>query len=166
MKPFPLFAAVSIAVLATLLMACTPASTEKEPTPSSSQADSISITSAAPVSATLSLQQTLWGWQYTTRQNGAQLVSGAPDRYTLTFREENRLAVVADCNRGGTVYRAQGDLLTFEPIALTKMLCPADSLDRDFLDGLHAVERYRIDDKMLTLQLRQGGEMVFAPMKP
>ncbi|MCL2297987.1 MAG: META domain-containing protein [Proteobacteria bacterium] len=72
----------------------------------------------------------------------------------------------ADCNRGGTVYRIQDDLLTFEPIAMTKVLCPADSLDRNFLDGLRTVERYRIDDKTLTLQLRSGGEMVFAPVQP
>jgi heat shock protein HslJ len=109
----------------------------------------------------------VWGWQYTLLNTQlSTLQNGGPGRYTLTFLEENRLAIVADCNRGGTVYRVQGDLLTFEPIAMTKMLCPADSLDRDFLDGLHAVERYRIDDKALTLQLRQGGEMVFAPLQP
>lgn len=165
MKSFPLLSVVFAAALAALLTACTPATTE--PAPSSSQtgvtADAAPVTNTAiPVPAALPLQQTVWAWQY-TRQSGAQLTSATPTRYTLTFREENRLAVVADCNRGGTVYRIQGDLLTFEPIALTKMMCPADSQDRDFLDGLHAVERYRIDDKTLTLQLRQGGEMVFAP---
>lgn len=76
------------------------------------------------------------------------------------------MSVVADCNRGGSIYRIQGDGLTFEPIAMTKMLCATDSLDRDFLDGLRAVERYRLDDKTLTLQLQQGGEMVFTPVAP
>ncbi|MDR0769899.1 MAG: META domain-containing protein [Burkholderiales bacterium] len=150
-----------VAVLTALLTACTPTVTE----PASPPAQTGTEISAAPVPTVLPLEQTVWGWQY-TQQSGARLAPAAPARYTLTFREEGRLAVTADCNRGGTVYRIQDDRLTLELIALTKMLCPADSLDRDFLDGLHAVERYRIDDKALTLQLRQGGEMVFAPVQP
>ncbi|MDR2016503.1 MAG: META domain-containing protein [Burkholderiales bacterium] len=161
---FPLSTAVPAAALVALLTACTPATSEKEQTPPPPVA-SPSQASAVPAPAALPLQQTVWGWQY-TRQSGAQLASVTPARYTLTFLEEGRLAVTADCNRGGTAYRIQDNQMTFELIAMTKMLCTADSLDRDFLDGLHAVERYRIDDKTLTLQLRQGGEMVFVPVQP
>jgi heat shock protein HslJ len=161
---FSLSTAVSATALVALLAACTPATSEKEQTPLSPEVIP-SQASAAPAPAALPLQQTVWGWQY-TRQSGVQLASVTPARYTLTFLEEGRLAVTADCNRGGTAYRIQDDRMTFELIAMTKMLCPADSLDRDFLNGLHAVERYRINDKTLTLQLQQGAEMVFAPVRP
>ncbi len=160
MKSFDLI--LSAIVLAGLLSACAPASTEKEP---ASPAPVAPPTRAASAPAALPLQQTVWAWQY-TRQSGARLAPATPSRYTLTFREEGRVSVVADCNRGGSIYRIQGDGLTFEPIAMTKMLCATDSLDRDFLDGLRAVERYRLDDKTLTLQLQQGGEMVFTPVAP
>jgi heat shock protein HslJ len=164
MKTFPLSITVSAVALAALLTACTPATSEKEQTPPSPEVIP-SQASAALAPAALPLRQTVWGWQY-TRQSDAQLASVTPARYTLTFLEEGRLAVTADCNRGGTAYRIQDDRMTFDLIAMTKMLCAADSLDRDFLDGLHAVERYRIDDKTLTLQLRQGSEMVFVPVQP
>ncbi|MDR2173926.1 MAG: META domain-containing protein [Burkholderiales bacterium] len=163
MKTFPFFAAM----LAILLTACAPAATEKAPasalTPS--QADSITSAALAPPPVALPLHKTVWTWQY-TRQSGTQLAPVAPAHYTLIFQEENRLSIAADCNRGGTVYRIQDDLLTLDLIAMTKMLCPAGSLDRDFLNGLHAVDRYRIDGRTLTLQLRSGGEMVFTPAQP
>ncbi|MCL2310245.1 MAG: META domain-containing protein [Proteobacteria bacterium] len=151
------FPAVALAVL---LTACTPAAVEETSPPLPSQ-----VGSAVPAPVALPLQQTVWAWQY-TQLNGVRLAPITPLRYTLTFHEENRVAVVADCNRGGTVYRTQGNQLSFDQIAMTKILCPADSSDRDFFDGLHAVEHYRIDDKTLTLQLRSGGEMVFAPAQP
>jgi heat shock protein HslJ len=156
---------VFTASLATLLTACAPAVTEKEPTPALPQAaaaPTLAASASAANSATLPLRQTVWAWQ-NTQKSGAWFAPAVPARYTLIFREENRLGVVADCNRGGTVYHVEGNRLTFEPIALTKMLCPADSLDRDFLDGLNAVEGYRLGDKTLKLQLRQGGEMLFMP---
>jgi len=156
------FPSLAIA-LAALLTACAPTLTTQNTQPAAEPppAPTVQADSAAPVT----LQKTIWGWQ-NTQQSGAWFAPANPARYTLIFREENRLAVAADCNRGGTVYHLDGDHLTFDLIAMTKMLCPADSLDRDFLDALQAVERYRIDDKTLILQLRQGGKMVFAPIQP
>ncbi|MCL2871679.1 MAG: META domain-containing protein [Betaproteobacteria bacterium] len=150
-------------VLAALLTACAqtiPQETIAEPAP----APQTQVGNAAPASP-VTLQKIVWAWQ-NTQQSGAWFAPANPARYTLIFREENRVAVAADCNRGGTVYHLDGDRLTFDPIAMTKMLCSADSLDRGFLDALHAVDHYRIDDNTLTLQLRQGGQMVFAPIQP
>lgn len=95
-------------------------------------------------------------WQWQTAGNGAS------DRYTLQFMDDGRVVVRADCNRGSGRYTADANgTLTLTPIALTKMGCPAGSLDKVFVRDLGEVSGYRFEGEMLRLALRSGGSMTF-----
>src|SRR3954447_702539 len=66
---------------------------------------------------------TVWTWQDTQLANGTRVVPNASDRYTVEFQPGGTVNVRADCNRGKGTYAQSGALLSFGPIALTKMAC-------------------------------------------
>lgn len=87
-----------------------------------------------------------------------------PERYTVQFDADGRLAVRADCNTGFGSYRLDGSCLSLGPVALTRALCPPDSLDQQVLSQLAAVRGVRRDGERLVLLLEfDSGSMVFAP---
>jgi heat shock protein HslJ len=93
----------------------------------------------------------LWGWQETLMSDGTRITPQAPERYTVEFLSEGRMQVRADCNRGGGRYETGDDgRITLGPVATTKMLCPRESQDAAFLNGLANVGSYKV---------APGGEM-------
>jgi heat shock protein HslJ len=66
-----------------------------------------------------------------------------PERYTIRFERTGRVSVRADCNRGGGSYTVTRDRrLTFGPIALTRVACPAGSLGDRFARDVQRVASY------------------------
>ena len=59
----------------------------------------------------------------------------------VEFRAGGTVNVRADCNRGSATYTRNGNALGIGPIALTRMACPSDTRDADFVKGLAAVSR-------------------------
>jgi para-nitrobenzyl esterase len=83
-----------------------------------------------------------------------QIVTDAPERYTIRFERAGRLAVRADCNRGGAPYSVPADRrITFQPIALTRMMCPSGSLSDRFARELGRATSYFLRDGELYLEL-------------
>jgi heat shock protein HslJ len=105
-----------------------------------------------------------WAWQSTEETGGA--VSSVPnsDKYTLTFDAAGRVAVLADCNRGSGSYEIDGDEIRIGPLALTRALCPPDSLSDAFVAHLGAVSSLELVDGQLRLSPgRDGQTLIFAP---
>ncbi len=102
----------------------------------------------------------LWGWQETLMSDGARIMPQAPERYTIEFLSEGRVQLRADCNRGRGSYETGDDgRITLGPIATTKMLCPRDSQDTAFLNGLANVGSYKIasaDELWLMIRFDSG----------
>ncbi|MET0683066.1 MAG: META domain-containing protein [Casimicrobiaceae bacterium] len=109
----------------------------------------------------------VWSWQMTQMSDGALVVPEGRDRYTLEFRPGGTVSVRADCNRGSATYVRSGNTLGIGPIALTKIACPSDSRDAEFLKGLGAVSGHLIrgNDLVLTLKV-DSGAMQFTPSRP
>jgi para-nitrobenzyl esterase len=62
-----------------------------------------------------------------------QITVDAPEKYTVQFGRDGRVAMRADCNRGMGSYSVTPDRrLTLGPIALTRAMCPAGSLSDRF----------------------------------
>ena len=110
------------------------------------------------VSGDALLTGTVWTWQGTQLRDGVKVAPSAPERYTLEFQAGGKANLRADCNRGSTSYLLNGTQLTFGPIALTKMACPAGSLDTQFLRDLGDVtdQRFQGNDLVLTLKGASG----------
>jgi heat shock protein HslJ len=115
----------------------------------------IMIPPPMPAADASTLSGPVWQWQ-------PQHAGAAPERYTLQFVDDGRVLVRADCNRGSGRYTADpSGTLTLGPIALTKMGCPAGSLDSVFVRDLAEVVGYRVEGDTLRLAMRGGGIMSF-----
>jgi len=94
---------------------------------------------------------TVWAWQAITSDDGGRASVHSPERYTIELLPDGAVRVQADCNRGRGTYDAADVDLRFGPIMTTKIGCPADSRDREFLDALSRVDSYRFEGIELVL---------------
>jgi heat shock protein HslJ len=98
-------------------------------------------------------------WVVDAVQTGST-VSSVPAGATaaLTFAPRT-VAVEAGCNSGNGAYTVDGDTITFGPIALTMMACPADkmALESAVLSVLQGQATYEIDAKTLRLVNGENG---------
>lgn len=103
----------------------------------------------------------IWEWLGTTAPNDSIEVP-TPERYTLQLLPDGRAQVRFDCNRGGGSYEIADGRLSFGPLMMTRMACPADSLDSRYASELSRVESIAIERGVLNLGLQQqGGTMRF-----
>ena len=88
------------------------------------------------------------------------------DKGSPTFEfyvEEGRLSGYAGCNNlNGSFYRAGKDVLHFDPLAMTRMMCPEMKLE-DIITQSVAGKRMKYEIKDLKLALRgyDGTELIF-----
>lgn len=77
-----------------------------------------------------------WFWAGSATVEG-YTIAADPARYRIEFVDDTTLLVQADCNRGRASYAMSAPRqFTLGPIGLTKVGCPADSQDRQFLAQL------------------------------
>jgi heat shock protein HslJ len=100
-----------------------------------------------------------WQWQRSELPGGRTVTAAAPERYTLAFQPGGRVLLRADCNRGSGSYEVNGGAMKMGPAATTKMGCPPDSQDGEFLRQLAQVAGYGVNGDELALALREGGTM-------
>lgn len=105
-------------------------------------------------------------WQWVGRASaGDAMTIAEPARYTLEFLPEGRIALRADCNRGagGLAFPAPG-ALRVGAIALTRAMCPPDSLSDRFVQEVSAAARWSLRDGQLWLERPDGAATLrFAP---
>lgn len=91
-----------------------------------------------------------------------------PARYTLSFQPEGQLQVQADCNRGqGSWTFTPPSKLEFGPLALTRMLCPPQSLSDRLVGNFEYVRSFVIENGHLFLAtMADGAILEFEPLMP
>ena len=83
----------------------------------------------------------------------------AGQTYTMSFAADGKASFVVNCNRANGTWKAEasasGDsgTLTFGPLGMTKMLCPAPSLDTQVARDMGYVRTYLVKDGKLYLSL-------------
>jgi heat shock protein HslJ len=94
-----------------------------------------------------------WQWvSFTTPVE--QITVEAPDRYTVRFGSDGRVALKADCNRGMGAYTVSADRrLALKPIALSRAMCPQGSLSDRFAKEVGRATSYFMKDGDLYLEL-------------
>ena len=85
----------------------------------------------------------VWQWQRSDLPGGKSVAVASPERYTLAFQAGGRVLLRADCNRGSGSYEVNGNAMKMGPAATTKMGCPPDSQDGEFLRQLGAGDGLR-----------------------
>ncbi len=77
-----------------------------------------------------------------------------PERYTIRFERDGRIALRADCNRGNAAYSVGPDgPIAPGTIALTRAACPPGSLSDQFVREIGRVTSYLLKDSELFLEL-------------
>ena len=109
----------------------------------------------------------VWTWLSTQTGEGRGIVPEGRERYTVEFRPGGTVNVRADCNRGSGTYTRNGNALGIGPIALTRMACPPDTRDADFVKGLAAVSTHSMVGSDLVLKFKaDSGSMRFTSSRP
>ena len=96
------------------------------------------------------------------------LVPDDPDKYTLEFGVDDRVAMRADCNRGSASWSSEAPpRLTFSPVAATLALCPPPSISEQYLRQFEWVRSYVMRDGHLFLATMADGAIIeFEPIDP
>lgn len=107
----------------------------------------------------------VWYWQAFQSMSDeiGRSVIADPENYTFQLNPDGTAQIQADCNSGFSSYTSDGSSLTFGSIALTKMACPAGSLENKFVSNLEYVVTYVFEDGLLYLNLAiDAGDMIFS----
>ena len=108
---------------------------------------------ASDSTASMDVKDVTWQWVRLTTPV-EQLDVDAPDRYTVRFGSDGRIALKADCNRGMGSYAVSADRrLTLKPIVLSRAMCPAGSLSDRFAKDVGRATSYFVKDGDLFLEL-------------
>ncbi len=113
------------------------------------------------------LGKTSWQLVHFEGGDGTVLTPDDGSKYTLTFNPDGSFAARIDCNRGsGTWKSAAPSQLELGPMALTRALCPPESLHDKIVKHLPYVRSYIIKDGHLFLSLMaDGGIYEFEPRR-
>ena len=94
-----------------------------------------------------------WQWSNLTEQSPtSQSKIPNPENYTITFQDDGKVAVKADCNRVSGTYKWDKQGLKIELGPSTKAMCSPDSLGQQFTDMLSQVTTGRLDRGNLVLE--------------
>jgi heat shock protein HslJ len=93
-----------------------------------------------------------WQWISTISPVGKITVT-TPDRYTILLHPDGKIQARFDCNRGGGNYEITKGKLSFGPMMTTRMACPPDTLDAQFMRDLQRVSSFFLEGGQLYLEL-------------
>lgn len=83
----------------------------------------------------------------------------AGEGYALKFAKDNKVSGVGDCNRIMGIYTENNDgVMKFSQMASTRMMCPNQEGEMNFLKMLETIDSYKLDGKLLMLFA--NGEML------
>ena len=132
----------------------------------------VAATVAASGDDALPLDLTATGWELVEvrSMDGGRFAPAASGsgRYTLSFLEEGKVVIQADCNRATTTIEPLlPPRLKFTQIAVTGALCSPSSIADRFLNQLPWIRRYVTrDGKLFLATVADGSILEFAPLPP
>lgn len=102
-----------------------------------------------------------WKWVRTQMNDGTVLTPKQPGVFTINLGEDGQVTGTTDCNNFFGSYTLQDNLLSFGPLASTKMYCEG-SQETEFLKYLAEVQSYLVVDNQLVLEIKyDSGQLIF-----
>ena len=117
-------------------------------------------------SATPSLSGTSWQLVKFQGSDDKTLTPDDKTKYTIQFNTDGVLSARIDCNRGRGTWKSSGaSQLQLGPLALTRAMCPPESLHDQIVKHWNFIRSYIIRDGHLFLSLMaDGGIYEFEPI--
>lgn len=148
---------MKVMALVFLVVTCFLAGCERAGTPSTGGDKASATADQVPADAERSRSpESIIGrnWQWVRTITPVERVdANDPARYTLLLGADGRAAIRFDCNMGGGDYEIGEGKLTFGPMLSTRMACPPDSQDGQFMSQLQQVTAFFVDDGSLFLEM-------------
>ena len=108
--------------------------------------------------STTTLEGTSWQLVKFEGADGTILTPDVKDKYTIQFAGKGRFNMRVDCNRGMGTWQSSGpNQLQFGQLALTRAMCPPDSLSDRIVKDWEFVRSYVLKNEHLFLALMAGG---------
>ena len=113
------------------------------------------------------LEGITWQWLSTVTPE-EEITVNDPTRYTVVFNAttdgEGSAQIKADCNNVGATYTVDESAISITLGPSTRVACPEDSLDQQFLTGLENAALFFFEgDDLLIDMVADGGTMRFSP---
>jgi heat shock protein HslJ len=98
----------------------------------------------------------VWKLQSMEPAGASRFEPDDPDRFTIEFRDDGRVGVVADCNQCGGSYTVGRGMLTVSALACTLIACPTPQGGQfaSLIDGTSALDKDGAD--RLELESSEG----------
>jgi heat shock protein HslJ len=110
---------------------------------------------------TPALTGVLWTWQGLVG-GSTPVAPDDPSLYTITFGDDGRVGLQADCNRGMGGYTVDGSQIEIGPLATTRVACPPGSLFDVYILAVEAADSFTFAEGRLLLILpNDAGTLVF-----
>src|SRR5690606_6537176 len=117
--------------------------------------------------ASSALEGTSWQLVRFEGGDGTVLVPDDRSKYTIAFQPDGHVAARVDCNRGRGTWKSDGSSLELGPMALTRAMCPPDSLHDQIVRQWGNVSSYVVRDGRPFLALKaDGGIYELEPTSP
>jgi heat shock protein HslJ len=106
-------------------------------------------------------------WQWVSFSNPVeQYQVDNPQNYVLVFHSDGSMDIKADCNNARGSYAVDGSSIKIEVGAMTRAMCPPESLSTDFIKHLPYAAIYFFEDGALYIDLMaDGGTLKFTPLQ-
>jgi para-nitrobenzyl esterase len=123
------------------------------------------LASSGALAQTPGLGGTSWRLVQFQGSNDKTIKPDDPTKYTIEFNTDGTLAARIDCNRGRGTWKSPGtNQLELGPMALTRAMCPPNSMHDQIVKHWNVVRSYVIKDGHLLLSLMaDGGIYEFEP---
>ena len=123
-------------------------------------------TQTSPQGAAVGLGGTSWQLVKFQGSDDKTLTPDDKAKYTIAFGTDGSVSARIDCNRGRGTWKSSGpSQLQLSPLALTRAMCPPESLHDRIVKEWNFVRSYVIKDGHLFLSLMaDGGIYEFEPM--
>jgi heat shock protein HslJ len=106
---------------------------------------------------------TIWLWEGTTTPV-EEITAANPENYRFALLPGGLVRAQADCNQARGTYTMDGNALTMQIAAMTRMACPPGSQADLFLTQLNGAALYFVQDGKLFIDLlADSGTMRFIP---
>lgn len=143
-----------------------PAPAPPAPAPAPSGGRPAGGAAPSPPASTSPLTGTSWQLVRFQGGDGKTLTPDDGSKYTIEFSAGWQVSARVDCNRGRGSWKSSGpNHLQFGPMALTRAMCPSESMHDQIVKQLPNVRSYVIKDGHLFLSLMaDGGTYEFQPV--
>jgi heat shock protein HslJ len=164
----------SVLILAVLLTACAPGSSQPTATPTQyptpetvapptdAPAAVPTVSRPQPAAIDVALLENDWHWIGLTDPT-QQIAIETPANYVLSFQGDGSVLIKADCNNATGSYTTANGAITIAVGPMTLAACPPDSRSDQFVKLLGNAARYHFKDGNLYIDLKaDGGTLAFA----